>query len=41
METCSICLDMIKYNDNDKIKLNCNHLLHKKCYLKLLFHCDL
>lgn len=34
METCSICLDTIK---NDSIKLNCNHLLHKKCYLKLLF----
>ena len=36
LDECSICLE--KYNYNDKIiKLNCNHVYHKKC-LKLWFN---
>ena len=34
--TCFICLDIIP--ENEKIKLNCKHYLHKKCYYKLLIN---
>lgn len=33
---CSICYDKIE--NNDSIKLSCEHQLHKKCYVKLLYY---